>query len=308
MKIYDNILDYIGGTPLIRVPRISQRLGLGCNLLVKHEGVSVGGSIKDRTAKTIIEEAEKRGEIKEGATIIEPTSGNTGIGLAMISAVKGYEAIIVMPDTMSPERARLMEAYGAKVIRTDGSLGMAGAIAEAQRLMDEIPGAFMPSQFENPDNALAHIRSTGPEIFEDTDGEVDIVVGGIGTGGTISGVGEYLKSVKPGVKIIGVEPESSPILTEGRSGKHGIQGIGAGFVPKVLNLDVVDEVATVSDEDAILHARMLARLEGILVGISSGAAFSVAVKEARKEENRGKTIVVILPDSGERYLSLSIFE
>lgn len=308
MKIYDNILDYIGGTPLIRVPRISQRLGLGCNLFVKHEGVSAGGSIKDRTAKTIIEEAEKRGEIKEGATIIEPTSGNTGIGLAMISAVKGYEAIIVMPDTMSPERARLMEAYGAKVIRTDGSLGMAGAIAEAQRLMGEIPGSFMPSQFENPDNALAHIRSTGPEIFEDTDGEVDIVVGGIGTGGTISGVGEYLKSVKPGVKIIGVEPESSPILTEGRSGKHGIQGIGAGFVPKVLNLDVVDEVATVSDEDAILHARMLARLEGILVGISSGAAFSIAVKEARKEENRGKTIVVILPDSGERYLSLSIFE
>ena len=308
MKIYDNILDYIGGTPLIRVPRISQRLGLGCNLFVKHEGVSAGGSIKDRTAKTIIEEAEKRGEIKEGATIIEPTSGNTGIGLAMISSVKGYEAIIVMPDTMSPERARLMEAYGAKVIRTDGSLGMAGAIAEAQRLMDEIPGSFMPSQFENPDNALAHIRNTGPEIFEDTDGEVDIVVGGIGTGGTISGVGEYLKSVKPGVKIIGVEPESSPILTEGRSGKHGIQGIGAGFVPKVLNLDVVDEVATVSDEDAILHARMLARLEGILVGISSGAAFSVAVKEARKEKNRGKTIVVILPDSGERYLSLSIFE
>lgn len=308
MKVYDNILDYIGGTPLIRVRRISERLGLKCNLFVKHEGVSAGGSIKDRTAKTIIEEAEKRGELKEGATIIEPTSGNTGIGIAMISAVKGYEAIIVMPDTMSPERARLMEAYGAKVIRTDGSLGMAGAIAEANRLKAEIPGAFMPCQFENPDNALAHIRSTGPEIFEDTEGQVDIVVGGIGTGGTITGVGKYLKSVKSEVRIVGVEPESSPVITEGRSGKHGIQGIGAGFVPKVLNLNVVDEVVTVSDEDAIIHARMLARLEGILVGISSGAAFASAIKEARKEENKGKTIVVILPDSGERYLSLSIFE
>lgn len=308
MKVYDNILDYIGGTPLIRVRRISERLGLKCNLFVKHEGVSAGGSIKDRTAKTIIEEAEKRGELKEGATIIEPTSGNTGIGIAMISAVKGYEAIIVMPDTMSPERARLMEAYGAKVIRTDGSLGMAGAIAEANRLKAEIPGAFMPCQFENPDNALAHIRSTGPEIFEDTEGQVDIVVGGIGTGGTITGVGKYLKSVKSEVRIVGVEPESSPVITEGRSGKHGIQGIGAGFVPKVLDLDVVDEVVTVSDEDAIIHARMLARLEGILVGISSGAAFASAIKEARKEENKGKTIVVILPDSGERYLSLSIFE
>ncbi len=308
MKVYDNILDYIGGTPLIRVRRISERLGLKCNLFVKHEGVSAGGSIKDRTAKTIIEEAEKRGELKEGATIIEPTSGNTGIGIAMISAVKGYEAIIVMPDTMSPERARLMEAYGAKVIRTDGSLGMAGAIAEANRLKAEIPGAFMPCQFENPDNALAHIRSTGPEIFEDTEGQVDIVVGGIGTGGTITGVGKYLKSVKPEVRIVGVEPESSPVITEGRSGKHGIQGIGAGFVPKVLDLEVVDEVVTVSDEDAIIHARMLARLEGILVGISSGAAFASAIKEARKEENEGKNIVVILPDSGERYLSLSIFE
>ncbi len=307
MKIYDNILEVIGGTPLIKLPRLSARLGLKSNLYVKHEGICPGGSIKDRTAKTIIEEAEKRGELKEGATIIEPTSGNTGIGIAMISAVKGYQAIIVMPDTMSPERQHLMEAYGAKVIRTDGSLGMQGSIDEANRLREKIPDSFILGQFENPDNALAHIRSTGPEIFEDTDGQVDIVVAGIGTGGTISGVGEYLKSVKPDVRIIGVEPESSPVLTEGRSGKHKIQGIGAGFVPKVLNREVIDEVMTVSDEDAIMHARMLARLEGILVGISSGAALSAAIKVARDEKNEGKNIVVILPDSGERYMSLSIF-
>ena len=308
MKIYDNILDFVGSTPLIRVSRISSRLGLKCNLYVKYEGVNAGGSIKDRTAKTIIEEAEKRGELKEGATIIEPTSGNTGIGIAMISAAKGYEAIIVMPDTMSPERARLMEAYGARVVRTDGALGMKGAIDKANELRAEIPGSYMLSQFENPDNALAHIKSTGPEIYEDTDGQVDIVVGGIGTGGTLSGVGEYLKGVKPQVRIVGVEPESSPVITQGRSGKHGIQGIGAGFVPEVLNLGVVDEVVTVSDGDAVLHARMLARLEGILAGISSGAALYAGIREAMKEENAGKNIVVILPDSGERYLSLSIFE
>jgi len=307
MRVFENIGEIIGGTPLLKLPRISERLGLKATLYVKHEGLCPGGSIKDRTVKTIIEEAEKRGDLKEGATIIEPTSGNTGIGIAMLSAIKGYQAIIVMPDTMSVERQRLMEAYGARVIRTDGALGMQGSIDEANRLAKEIPGAFIPGQFDNPDNRLAHIKSTAPEIYEDTDGEVDIVVGGIGTGGTMSGIGEYLKEKKPGIKIVGVEPKSSPVLTEGRAGKHGIQGIGAGFVPKVYNPVVIDEVVAVSDEDAVLHARMLARLEGILVGISAGAALTAAIEVAKREENAGKTIVAILPDSGERYLSLSIF-
>ena len=281
--------------------------GLGANLLAKVEAMNPGGSAKDRVAKRMVEDAERAGILREGATIIEPTSGNTGIGLAVMAAARGYRAIIVMPDTMSMERRLLMTAFGAELVLTEGQKGMAGAIERAEELAKEIPDSFIPGQFDNPSNPAAHYDSTGPEIYEDTDGKVDIFVAGIGTGGTITGVGRYLKEKNPAVKIVGVEPASSPLLTKGTAGPHGLQGIGANFVPSILDRSVIDEIMTVTDEEAYETGRELARTEGLLAGISAGAAAFAAAELAKRPENAGKNIVVLLPDTGDRYLSTEMF-
>ena len=304
---YKSTLDLIGNTPLVEVINIEKEQNLEASVLVKLEYFNPGGSVKDRIAKAMIEDAESRGALKEGSVIIEPTSGNTGIGLAAIAAAKGYRIILTMPETMSVERRNILKAYGAELVLTDGTKGMKGAIARAQELAAEIPDSFIPGQFENPANPAAHRSATGPEIWRDTDGKIDIFVAGVGTGGTITGVGEYLKEQNPDINIVAVEPEGSPVLTEGKAGKHKIQGIGAGFVPETLNTSVYDEVIRVTDEDAFAAARYLARKEGILTGISSGAALHAAVKLARRPENKGKTIVALLPDSGDRYYSTPLF-
>ena len=304
-NVYKSVTELIGKTPLVELTNIKKEFDLKVRLLAKVEFLNPTGSVKDRAALELIVDAENKGLITENSVIIEPTSGNTGIGLAAVAVAKGYKAIIVMPDSMSPERIKLMSAYGAEVVLTDGKKGMRGAIERAQELANEIPDSFIPDQFNNPANAKAHFKTTGPEIFEDTDGEIDVFVAGIGTGGTITGTGEFLKSKKSNIKIIGVEPEKSPVLTKGVSGPHGIQGIGAGFVPTVLNREIVDEVLTVGDEDAFEYARLLSKKEGLLVGISSGAALKSAIEVAKRPEYEGKTIVVLLPDSGSRYLSSS---
>ncbi len=308
MKVYHNVSELIGRTPLLALENIGKQLELRATLLAKLEYFNPAGSVKDRVAKMMIEEAERSGRLKPGAVIIEPTSGNTGLGLASVAAARGYRTIIVMPDTMSLERRILMRAYGAELVLTDGEKGMHGAIEKADALAKEIPNSFVPGQFTNPDNPRAHREWTGPEIFEDTDGEVDIFVAGVGTGGTLTGVGEYLKSVKPQTKVVAVEPQTSAVLSGGEVGAHPLQGIGAGFVPEVLNTEIYDEVVCVSGEEAYAAQRMLGRCEGILVGISSGAALHAAILEAKKEENAGKTIVVLLPDTGERYLSSMNFD
>ena len=307
MKIARDVTDLIGYTPLLSLRRFGETHQLKAALLAKLEGMNPAGSAKDRVAAAIIQGAELSGDLQPGSTIIEPTSGNTGIGLAAVAAVKGYKVILTMPDTMSEERRRLLRAYGAQLVLTDGKLGMAGAIAKAEELAQSIPNSFIAGQFENPLNPLAHYANTGPEIWEDTDGKVDAFVAGIGTGGTITGVGKYLKERNPAVQIIGVEPAGSPILTGGEAGPHGLQGIGAGFVPAVLDRSVVDEVLTVTEEEAYAAARALAQREGVLVGISSGAALVAAVRYASRPENEGKTVVVLLPDAGDRYLSTPLF-
>lgn len=307
-RIYGCADELIGKTPLLRLSRIEKALGLDASIIAKLEYFNPAGSVKDRAAKAMLDAAEERGELVEGSVIIEPTSGNTGIGLCSVAATRGYKVIIVMPDSMSEERRKLMRAYGAELVLTDGTLGMAGAIARAEELAREIPNSFIPNQFENADNARAHFLTTGPEIWEDTDGEVDIFVAGVGTGGTVTGVGEYLKSKKRDVRIVAVEPQSSPFLSEGRAGAHKLQGIGAGFVPRVLNREIYDEIITVGDGEAMELARAVGTSEGVLVGISSGAALAAAVKLARREENRGKSIVVLLPDTGDRYLSTELFD
>ena len=307
-KIYTSIEQLIGRTPLLELTHLEQELGLGARVLAKLEYFNPAGSVKDRAAKAMLDEAEREGRLKPDSVIIEPTSGNTGIGLAAVAVARGYRIIIVMPETMSVERRKLMKAYGAELVLTEGSLGMKGAIAKAQELAKEIPGSFIPGQFVNPANAKAHRETTGPEIYEDTDGAVDIFVAGVGTGGTITGVGEYLKSQKASVQIVAVEPAASPVLSEGRGGVHKIQGIGAGFVPEVLNTEVYDEVVAVTNENAFEAARLLGRKEGILVGISSGAALWAAAELAKRPENAGKTIVALLPDTGARYLSTELFE
>ena len=306
-NIYTSADQLIGKTPLLELTHIEKEFGLKAKLLAKLEYLNPAGSIKDRVGKAMIEDAEKSGKLTKDSVIIEPTSGNTGIGLALVATAKGYRTMIVMPDTMSEERRKLITAYGAELVLTDGRLGMAGAIAKAEELAKELPGGFVAGQFVNPVNPKAHFESTGPEIYADTDGEVDILVATVGTGGTITGTGEYLKSVKPEVKVIAVEPASSPVLSGGKAGSHAIQGIGAGFIPEILNTKVYDEVLTVTNEDAYAGGRMIGRKEGILVGISSGAALMAAIEVAKREENAGKTIVVILPDSGDRYLSTKMF-
>lgn len=306
-KIYRNATELIGNTPLVEFTNIEKKYGLKAKLLAKLEYFNPAGSVKDRIALEMIEEAERSGKIKPGATIIEPTSGNTGIGLAAIATAKGYKAIIVLPETMSVERRNIIKAYGAELVLTDGAKGMKGAIAKAEELNKEIPGSFIASQFVNPANPQAHRKTTGPEIWEDTDGQVDIFVAGVGTGGTITGVGEYLKEKKASVRVVAVEPASSPVLSEGTAGTHKIQGIGAGFVPDVLNTKIYDEVVKVENEDAFELGKEIAKNEGILTGISSGAALWAAVREAEKPENEGKTIVVFLPDSGDRYYSTPLF-
>ena len=306
-NIYTSADQLIGKTPLLELTHIEKEFGLKAKLLAKLEYLNPAGSIKDRVGKAMIEDAEKSGKLTKDSVIIEPTSGNTGIGLALVATAKGYRTIIVMPDTMSEERRKLITAYGAELVLTDGKLGMAGAISKAEELAKELPGGFVAGQFVNPVNPKAHFESTGPEIYADTDGEVDILVATVGTGGTITGTGEYLKSVKSEVKVIAVEPASSPVLSGGKAGSHAIQGIGAGFIPEILNTKVFDEVLTVTNEDAYAGGRMIGRKEGILVGISSGAALMAAIEVAKREENAGKTIVVILPDSGDRYLSTEMF-
>lgn len=306
-KIYHSVEEFIGHTPLMELTHVEEKLGLSAKILAKIEFFNPGGSAKDRVARKMVDDAEAKGLLKKGATIIEPTSGNTGIGLAVIAAARGYHAIIVMPDTMSMERRMLMQAFGAELVLTEGAKGMAGAIEKAEELAKEIPGSFIPGQFDNPANPQAHYETTGPEIYEDTDGEVDIFVAGIGTGGTLTGVGRYLKEKKPEVELIGVEPASSPLLTEGRAGAHGLQGIGANFVPSILDTSLYQEVMTVTEEEAYAAGRMLARTEGLLVGISAGAALRAAVEAAKRPENKGKNIVVLLPDTGDRYLSTPMF-
>ena len=306
-RIYSSADQLIGNTPLLEVKNIEREEGLKATVLVKLEYFNPAGSVKDRVAKAMIDDAEAKGLLKPGSVIIEPTSGNTGIGLASVAAARGYRIIIVMPETMSVERRQLMKAYGAELVLSEGSKGMKGAIAKADELAQEIPGAFIPGQFVNPANPAAHRATTGPEIWRDTDGQVDIFVAGVGTGGTVSGVGEYLKEQNPAVQIVAVEPASSPVLSEGRSGSHMIQGIGAGFVPEVLNTAIYDEVIPVTNEDALATGRRMGRTEGVLVGISSGAALWAAVELARRPENRGKTIVALLPDTGDRYLSTALF-
>lgn len=306
-KIYGSALELIGNTPLVEVKNIEKAENLEARVLVKLEYFNPAGSVKDRIAKSMIEDAEEKGLLKEGSTIIEPTSGNTGIGLASIAASKGYRIILTMPETMSVERRNILKAYGAEVVLTDGAKGMKGAIARADELAKEIPNSFIPGQFVNELNPRAHKRTTGPEIWKDTDGKVDIFVAGVGTGGTVSGVGEYLKSQNPDVKIVAVEPASSPVLSKGEAGAHKIQGIGAGFVPDTLNTDIYDEVIAVENEAAFDTGREVARTEGVLVGISSGAAVWAATELAKRPENKGKTIVVLLPDTGDRYLSTPMF-
>ena len=306
-KIYKGTLGLIGNTPLVEVVNIEKELGLEATLLVKLEYLNPAGSVKDRIAKAMIEDAEEKGILKEGSVIIEPTSGNTGIGLASVAASLGIRIIITMPETMSVERRNLMKAYGAELVLTDGAKGMKGAIAKADELAKEIPNSFIPGQFVNELNPRAHKRTTGPEIWEDTEGKVDIFVAGVGTGGTVSGVGEYLKSKNPDVKIVAVEPATSPVLSKGEAGAHKIQGIGAGFVPDTLNTDIYDEIIPVENEDAFELGREIARTEGILVGISSGAALKAATELAKRPENKGKTIVALFPDTGDRYLSTPMF-
>lgn len=306
-KIYNSAAELVGKTPLVEFKNIEKELGLKAKIFAKLEYFNPAGSVKDRIAKAMIEDAESKGKLKKGAVIIEPTSGNTGIGLASIAAAKGYRIIIVMPETMSIERRQIMKAYGAELVLTEGALGMKGAIAKADELAKEIPNAFIPGQFINPANPKAHFDTTGPEIYEDTDGNVDIFVAGVGTGGTVTGVGQYLKSKKPNVKVVAVEPETSAVLSTGKAGSHKIQGIGAGFVPEVLDTKIYDEIIPVSNEDAFLYGKLVGKKEGVLVGISSGAALSAAVNLARREENAGKNIVVLLPDTGDRYLSTPLF-
>ncbi len=307
-KIYTSVEQLIGGTPLLELGRIQQQEGLQATLLAKLEYLNPAGSAKDRVARAMVDDAEARGLLQPDSVIIEPTSGNTGIGLAVVAATRGYRAIIVMPDTMSLERRLLMSAYGAELVLTPGAEGMAGSIAKAEALAREIPHAFIPGQFDNPANAQAHRDTTGPEIWADTDGQVDIFVAGVGTGGTITGVGEYLKAQNPKVKVVAVEPASSPLLSKGVAGPHGLQGIGANFVPKVLNTAVYDEIIPVTDEDAYAAGRQIGRTEGVLVGISSGAALWAAIQLAKRPENAGKKIVVLLPDTGDRYLSTPMFQ
>ncbi len=307
MSLYTSVQEMIGGTPLLELTGLAKKLGLKARLLAKLEGFNPGGSAKDRVAKAMLDAAEKEGLIQPGALIIEPTSGNTGIGLAVMAAARGYRAVIVMPGNMSRERQLLMSAYGAEVVLSPAEEGMTGAIALANRLAEENPGSFIPGQFDNPANPQAHFDTTGPEIWEDTAGNVDIFVAGIGTGGTITGVGRYLKQQKPAVKILGVEPAASPLLSKGVAGAHGLQGIGANFVPTVLDTGIYDEIIPVTEEQAFTAARLLGKTEGVLAGISSGAALHAAIEAAGKEENAGKTIVALLPDSGERYLSTELF-
>lgn len=307
MKIFTSADQLIGNTPLLELSGLEKRLGLGAKIIAKLEYLNPAGSVKDRVAKAMIDDAEEKGLLKEGSVIIEPTSGNTGIGLASVAAARGYRIIIVMPDTMSAERRQIMKAYGAELVLTDGKKGMKGAIEKADELAASIPDSFIPGQFVNSANPQAHFCTTGPEIFEDTDGKIDYFVAGVGTGGTVTGVGNYLKSRLPDVKIVAVEPESSAVLSTGKAGAHKIQGIGAGFVPKVLDTSVYDEIITVSDADAFAVGKLIGRCEGVLVGISSGAAVHAAVNIARRPENAGKNIVVLLPDTGDRYLSTALF-
>lgn len=307
-NIYQGTLGLIGNTPLVEVANIEKDLGLEAKILVKLEYFNPAGSVKDRIAKAMIEDAEERGVLKEGSVIIEPTSGNTGIGLASIAAAKGYRIVLTMPETMSVERRNILKAYGAEIVLTEGAKGMKGAIAKAEELAKEIPNSFIPGQFDNPANPAIHKKTTGPEIWNDTDGEVDVFVAGVGTGGTLSGTGAYLKSQKDSVEIIGLEPAGSPVLTEGKAGPHKIQGIGAGFIPKTLDTSIYDRVLTVENEDAFAASKLIAKKEGVLVGISSGAALHVAIELAKKPEYKGKTIVALLPDSGDRYYSTPLFE
>ena len=306
-RVYTSIDSLIGKTPLLELKNIEKEFSLSAKILAKLEYFNPAGSVKDRVARAMIDDAEARGLLMQGSVIIEPTSGNTGIGLASVAAARGYKAIIVMPETMSLERRQIMKAYGAELVLTDGSKGMTGAIEKANELAKEIPGSFVAGQFENPANAKAHFDTTGPEIFEDTDGEVDIFVAGVGTGGTITGTGEYLKSKKPSVRVVAVEPATSPVLSGGKAGAHGLQGIGAGFVPSVLNTEIYDEIITVCDDDALDMGRLVGKKEGFLVGISSGAALWAAIEVAKRPESKGKNIVVILPDTGDRYLSTKLF-
>lgn len=308
MKIYKNVTELIGSTPLMELSNIEKKEELNAKILVKLEYFNPAGSVKDRVAAAMINNAEENGLLKEGSVIIEPTSGNTGIGLAAAAASKGYRLIITMPETMSVERRNLMKAYGAELVLTEGAKGMKGAIDKANELAAEIPGSYIPSQFTNPANPAAHLKTTGPEIWEDSDGKIDIFVAGVGTGGTIGGVGAFLKSRNPEIRIVAVEPKDSPVLSEGKAGAHKIQGIGAGFIPETLNTEIYDEIITVSHDDAFDFGKAAARTEGILVGISSGAALWAAVQLAKRPENAGKTIVALLPDSGERYLSTPMFE
>lgn len=307
-KIYTSMDQMIGRTPLLELCRIRQQLGLEARVLAKLEYLNPAGSVKDRAALSMIRDAEQKGLLKEGSVIVEPTSGNTGIGLAAVAAARGYRVVIVMPETMSLERRQLMRAYGAELVLTEGSKGMSGAVEKAQQLAQQIPGAFLAGQFTNPANPQAHFETTGPEIWQDTEGHVDVFVAGVGTGGTITGVGRYLKSQDPAVHIVGVEPAASPLLSKGTAGPHKIQGIGANFVPQVLDTAIYDELLAVTDQDAFAAGRLMARTEGVLVGISSGAALWAAVELAKRPENRGKTIVTLLPDTGDRYLSTGMFD
>lgn len=307
MKIYTSADELIGKTPLLELTHIEKKLNLNAKILAKLEYLNPAGSAKDRVAKAMIDDAEKSGKLKKGSVIIEPTSGNTGIGLSLVAAARGYRIIIVMPETMSVERRQIMKAYGAELVLTDGAKGMAGAIEKADELSKEIPDSFVAGQFVNPANPKAHFDTTGPEIYEDTDGNVDIFVASVGTGGTITGVGEYLKSKNPNIKVVAVEPSGSPVLSGGKAGAHKIQGIGAGFIPEVLNTEIYDEIIAVSDEDAYKTGKLIGRSEGVLVGISSGAAAFAAIELAKRPENKGKNIVVLLPDTGDRYLSTPLF-
>lgn len=307
MTVFSSVLDLVGGTPLLEAKNLERELGLKAKILMKLEYLNPAGSVKDRIARAMILDAREKGLLKEGATLIEPTSGNTGIGLASMAASLGYRLILTMPETMSVERRNILKAYGAEIVLTDGARGMTGAIEKAKELAQEIPDSFIPGQFENPVNPKAHIETTGPEIWEDTTGKVDIFVAGVGTGGTITGVGTYLKEKNPNVKIVAMEPSDSPVLSGGKPGPHKLQGIGAGFVPETLDTEIYDEILTIGSEEAFSGARQIAQKEGVLVGISSGAAFAAAVKLAKRPENEGKTIVVLLPDSGDRYYSTPLF-